>query len=376
MIMKSKNKVYLKKPYKMKINQLILYFLILSIDVISIPAFSQIPSNNGGKERSDKNFRFMPVPYINYDRTLGFSGGLLPMAMYNLNKKDTISPSSLSGGFGMYTSNKSWFIMQFNKFYFKEDRYRAILVGGTGQFNSQFYLDLPIFQDFIGYGTAASFIMVEMQRMIIPHLYAGINYKHAKLYTELDFTDLINETVYLDGIGAIISYDLRDNVYYPMQGILGNLKYSTYPEFLGNAYASNKIKLDYNHFFKLKNEHDVIGARFFGGLGLGDLSFNQLFVVGNNDIRGYTQGKYRGKQIIAMQGEYRWNPFKKIGFVGFAGIATVFNSINNSDNGKLLPAVGTGFRYNVFPKNHMNVGMDIAAGIDDWGIYFKIGEAF
>ena len=360
----------------MNINLLKLSLLILSIKLISLPVFSQIPANNGGKDRNEKNFRFIPVPYINYDRTLGFSGGLLPMAMYNLNKKDTISPSSLSGGFGMYTSNKSWFVMQFNKFYFNEDRYRVILVGGTGQFNSQFYLDLPIFQDFIGYGTATNFIMFEIQRRIIPHLYTGINYQHAKLYTELDITDLISETVYLDGIGVIISYDLRDNVYYPMQGLFANLKYSSYPEFLENEYASNKIKLDYNHFFELNNERDIIGARFFGGLGIGDLSFNQLFVVGNNDIRGYTQGKYRGKQIIAIQGEYRWNPLKKIGFVGFAGIATIFNSINDSDNGKLLPAVGTGFRYNVFPKNHMNVGMDFAAGMDDWGIYFKIGEAF
>lgn len=298
------------------------------------------------------------------------------MAMYKLNKNDTISPSSLSGGFGMYTSNKSWFLMQFNKLHFNEDKYRAILVAGTGQFNSQFFLDLPIFQDFIGYGTALNFIMVELQRQIVPHLYAGLNYKHAKLYTELELTDLVNETVYLDGLGAIISYDIRDNVYYPKSGFLANLKYSSYPQFMGNEYVSDKLTLDYNHFFELKNKRDIIGARFFGGIGLGDLSFNQLFVVGNNDIRGYTQGKYRGKQVMAVQGEYRWNPLEKIGFVGFAGVATVFNSINDADNGKLLPAIGTGFRYNVFPKNHMNVGMDIAAGIDDWGIYFKIGEAF
>lgn len=99
----------------------ILWLLIL----ISQPLFSQIPSSGGGSARSEKNFSFMPVPYVNYDRTLGFSGGLLPLAMYNLNKKDTISPSSLSGGFGMYTSNKSWFIMQFNKLHFYEDKYRG-----------------------------------------------------------------------------------------------------------------------------------------------------------------------------------------------------------------------------------------------------------
>jgi len=27
-------------------------------------------------------------------------------------------------------------------------------------------------------------------------------------------------------------------------------------------------------------------------------------------------------------------------------------------------------------KYHMNVGMDFAVGKDDWGLYFRIGEAF
>ncbi len=38
--------------------------------------------------------------------------------------------------------------------------------------------------------------------------------------------------------------------------------------------------------------------------------------------------------------------------------------------------ISTGFRFNVFPENHMNIGIDGAVGKDDWGIYFRIGEAF
>ena len=354
------------------LTELLIFALLFNLSF----AFSQIPSAEDGAKKSDKNFKFMPIPYINYDRTLGFSGGFLPMAMYNLSKKDTISPSSISGGFGMYTTNKSWFIMQFNKFYFHEDRYRLILAVGTGDFNSQFYLDLPIFEDFIGYSTAVNFFKVEVQRRVIPHLYAGVNYSYARLYMELDISENLNEETYLQSLGGIISYDIRDDVYYPRNGFISNLKYSSFPEFLGNNYVSNKITLDFNQYFEMKNKQDIIALRFYGGAGIGDLNFNQQFVIGNNDIRGYTQSKYRGNQILTLQGEYRWNPFEKIGFVGFAGVGTIFSGINESDNGKILPGIGTGFRYNVFPKNHMNVGMDFAAGVDDWGIYFKIGEAF
>ena len=42
----------------------------------------------------------------------------------------------------------------------------------------------------------------------------------------------------------------------------------------------------------------------------------------------------------------------------------------------LSPSSIAGLRSNIFPDNHMNTGIDIAAGKDDWGIYFRVGEAF
>ena len=79
---------------------------------------------------------------------------------------------------------------------------------------------------------------------------------------------------------------------------------------------------------------------------------------------------------MALQGEYRWNFGKKLSAVGFFGLATVFESINESANGEILPGVGAGFRYMVIEEYHMNAGMDFAVGRDDWGIYFRVGEAF
>ena len=43
--------------------------------------------------RIDGKFKFMPIPYLNYDRSLGFMLGAVPMLMFNPSEKDTISPS-------------------------------------------------------------------------------------------------------------------------------------------------------------------------------------------------------------------------------------------------------------------------------------------
>ena len=60
--------------------------------------------------------------------------------------------------------------------------------------------------------------------------------------------------------------------------------------------------------------------------------------------------------------------------MGFAGVATVFEGLNETDDGKLFP--GAAIRFTAFTENHMNVGFDAAVGDGDWGLYFRIGEAF
>lgn len=325
-----------------------------------------------------KNSEFRIVPYIGYNRTLGLQIGVVPLAMYKISKKDTISPSSISGAAVMYTTNKSWFAFQFNKFFFDEDRYRVVLAYGGGSLNSQMYIDIPI-NDFIDFNVAAFFAKIELQRRIMPKLYGGVNYSYSRMNTQpnpLALPEANNELAVLQGLGAMLSYDVRNSVYYPECGYYLNLKLQTYPSFMGNDFASNRIVFEANRYVAMMANRDVLALRFFGAAGIGDLSFNQQFVIGNKDIRGYTKGRYRGEQMVAIQGEYRWNPTKKVGLVGFAGAASIFSSENSADNGKLLPGLGAGFRYNVFPNNHMNVGVDAAVGKDDWGVYFKIGEAF
>ncbi len=148
----------------------------------------------------------------------------------------------------------------------------------------------------------------------------------------------------------------------------------------GASYVHTRFRtvdLDHNHYWSLRNQTDVIAARAFVGLGLGDLAFNRQYVVGRrSDIRGYTQGAHRGNYLLAVQAEYRWNFWKRFGAVGFAGLATMFEAINESDNGKIFPGAGVGMRFTAFTENHMNVGMDFAVGDGDRGLYFRIGDAF
>lgn len=332
----------------------------------------------GAAPRSDsaKNFSFLPIPYVNYDRSLGFSYGLIPMAMYTINKKDTISPQSLTGGIIMRTSNETWMGGVFGKFYLKEDTYRITAAAVTGNVNFQFYPDLPGAPEIIDYSTGLDYLSVDVQRKVAPSMYAGLGYVYTHFATSYDVDDSPTEFTSLHGGKLIWSYDKRDDVYYPRGGYLTNFNYNFYPDFFGNEVSSNKITIDHNQYFSARQNKDIFAARLFLGIGIGELDFNQQFILGGNDLRGYSQGEYRGEQLYALQGEYRWNPTERFGLVGFAGMAMVHNKNMTADNGKLLPSVGGGFRINVFPQNHMNVGLDAGVGVDDWSVSFQIGETF
>ena len=324
---------------------IILLLLLLSVNL----SYAQ-EKEKEKEEQKKKSKNIKVVPYISYNRTYEFMFGAVPMLMYKVNKKDTISPESISGLMGIYTTNKTWFAIAFSKLYLMEDHWRITIGAGLGNANSQFLSG--------------------------EDLYFGANYMYTKFNNEFDFETPVNEEVTLNGLGLVFLRDKRDNVYYPTKGSELNLDYTGYLSFMGNDDESSKIELQYNHFFKAKRGKDVIAVRGYGGFGLGNVPFNNLLVVEGTDLRGYSMGEYRGKQLVALQGEYRYNFKGNMGLVGFAGLGSVYGSEVEANNGKILPSIGMGYRYTVFPKNKMNIGIDVAAGRDDWGVYFRIGEAF
>ena len=134
------------------------------------------------------------------------------MAMYKLNPKDTVSPASISGLLGMYTTNDTWFAMFFQRFYLQEDNWRLTAAGGLGSINFQFFLDLPM-GGYVDYNTQADFLFLEGQRRIIGKLYLGAHYTYTTFNTTFgsDTTANLGETK-LHGMGLKLSYDKRYEV--------------------------------------------------------------------------------------------------------------------------------------------------------------------
>ncbi len=340
-------------------------------------AFCQKTTDSIARSKpKEKKVELRVMPYLSYNRNLQFMFGAIPMMMYKVNRKDTISPKSLSGLSAIYTTNGSYFVALFNKWYLAEDKWRIKLFALTGNQNSQFFVDDIDVPDFYDYGTKANVISVGVQRKIVRALYGGLSYTYAHYNTVYQDSIAPSSVSHTNGLVLSLLYDTRNSVYYPTQGNKVNLSWTSYPGWFGNAEPANKVSLEYDKYIPMRDNTDVIAARFLGKFGLGNIEFEQQVTLGGTDIRGYSEGKYRGDGLMDIQGEYRFNFNKKMGLVGFAGLATIYGSDTESFNWKLYPGAGVGYRYNAFKNSKFNIGLDGAVGKGDYGIYFRIGEAF
>ena len=125
----------------------------------------------------------------------------------------------------------------------------------------------------------------------------------------------------------------------------------------------------------------VLGFGLAGGLATGDVPFDGYQTYGTrNNLRGYPGGKYRGKYMVAIQSEYRYNIYNRWGAVAFAGTGSVWGNEENGEESfeqDWLPSIGLGARYMVSLEKRINIRLDYAVGVDgNQGLYFGIMEAF
>lgn len=355
---------------KINITTLVLLFLFQNF------AFSQF------KQDTTKKVNFATIPLINYNTTTGASLGLMAQAYYKVNPDDTISPSSSTGFIGMYTTNHTFFTMGFQQLYLKKDTWRILAAIGAGRINYQYWQELPITSGmFIAFGTEAKFAMTRVERKVYKQLYAGLTGVYSVAQTKFDIPDFFPDSLKTDNrnmnnLGYRLNYDNREHQINPYGGFNVEFKNQYYRNWMGSDNNFEAIQITYNHYYKIKNERNILATRINASIATGDVPFQGQNVVGRDDIRGYSSGKHRNNQIYSIQAEYRWRFYKNLGMVSFLGFASAVERIGDIPNEILLPGAGIGFRYLAIPKERINIGIDVAKGKDDWGLYFRIGESF
>jgi outer membrane protein assembly factor BamA len=97
---------------------------------------------------------------------------------------------------------------------------------------------------------------------------------------------------------------------------------------------------------------------------------------GSNILRGYYYGRYRDKNCVALQVEYRIPVWWRFGLVGFAGVAQVADKINHFASNRFWFAGGLGLRFFWNPEERISLRLDYGIGTNSSGMYITATEAF
>lgn len=334
----------------------------------------------------EKRVNFAVIPIVSYNKSFGTQLGVMANMFYDIKKDDLISPASILGFMGSYFANGTYFAGIFSKNYFNEDKWRTSLLVFMGNINFQTHLsfegiDFPFFIKeppsgvFIDYNTKFNYFEIEGERQIFRHFYGGLRYSYTSIETDFDSKIIPNETSYLSGVGLVIEYDSRDFIMNPKIGL--NTKFGTYSflESLGSSKDYHNLRLVFTKYLPI-NKRSLMLVHLFGVTAIGDVPFSGQNIVGGDEMRGYTDGRYRANQAYNIQTEYRWNFYRKWGIVAFGGLGFATDDFQGNNFSSILPSVGTGIRFLAIKSRNINVGMDVAVGKDDWGLYFRIGEVF
>ena len=178
------------------------------------------------------------------------------------------------------------------------------------------------------------------------------------------------------GPGIALSLDTRDNINDARTGIYILLESKWFRESFGSDYDYTVYEFRANRYFVLpKNTGIAVGAQV--RLSRGDIPFRELSSPDGTDIlRGIENGRYRDRDMAALQAEYRFPIKGRWGGTLFAETAQVVRTFSDLDADGFKYSLGAGVRYALNPSERFNLRLD--AGWVDGGIGFvlNIREAF
>ncbi len=346
------------------------------------------------------NLSFLIVPVPGYSPETNWSFGVAGAYYFHCKGQSKLSDIGFDAA---YTLNHQWNVNLTSTVYFGgNNRWFLYTHAGYKRYPDYFYGINSQFSDPRTYYTSDNiYLTFHPQYYINKNWIVGANVDLYYDYAKGDSSRLMshasqsipsgwNERVLLLGLGGIVSYDSRDEIYYPSQGMFMKLMGSYYPSLLDMNHQYGHLSLDFRQYIPLYKQL-IFAYQFKSECTIGkSVPFQMLPSIGGLDwVRGIRKGQFRDDAYLALQTELRfpiWDIFR--GTV-FWGMGDVYNLKNWKWQ---VPKMGYGVGLRLaINKQKVNVRFDIAHDYvygkyakgsvynywkDGFSFYLTIKEAF
>ncbi len=228
-------------------------------------------------------------------------------------------------------------------------------------------------------------IRVNFLKLVQPSLYAGVRYWFEDFnITELDTAGMLMDENITGSSGGVTSgpgvvgiYDTRDNIFFPRLGMYTEFFVQRNGDLTGSDFRYTTYSLDASRYFPIRNLPHVLALNFYSVIMTGSPPFNQLALLGGSKkMRGYFEGRYRDRNLLVLQAEYRAPIIWRLGLAGFASYGAVAHRLRDFQVQDFRYAFGGGIRFLLDKEKKINLRLDAGFAKNSSGFYLTIGEAF
>ena len=178
------------------------------------------------------------------------------------------------------------------------------------------------------------------------------------------------------GFGLLLTWDTRNNAYYPTKGNFAEFNFSNFSEVFGSDYQFSNYSLDLRKFLPA-GKNRVLGFQYFMRANNGSTPIRYMSMLGGTEImRGLYKGRYTDQDLVAFQAELRQYLFWRIGVAGFAAAGQVSPHVKNFGLNDFHYAYGAGLRILLHKREKLNLRVDFGFGYKSNGVYVILKEAF
>jgi len=235
-----------------------------------------------------------------------------------------------------------------------------------------------------------------MLRRILPNFYGGLGYQ-LDYHWNIESTSAGQEVYRISGhergvTGSSVSsgvavnllYDTRGNAINPQPGAYVNLLYRPNLTLLGSNTTYQTLLLEARRYLRLREgSGNILALWSYNVVTLqGTPPYLDLPSTGwdtySNTGRGFIQGRFRGKDMLYAEAEYRFRITRNrlLGGVVFGNAQTVSEPVTNRFD-RVVPALGMGLRVAMNKLSRTNLAIDYGFGFDgSRALTFNVGEVF
>jgi hypothetical protein len=331
------------------------------------------------KEDSVKKFGILPVPALGYTPETGMSFGVFSLFTFKFYPDSTTRTSSARLGID-FTMNKQVIFETSWIYFFDRERWFSRGLIHLSKYPDFYYgigESTPDSNE-VKYRSNRTVLEFELLKSIADKTFLGpfIRYEnYGKIeYMEgnqASFTELRPSHIF--GLGLTLIRDTRSNILTPQYGSYGEL--SVTANHLDKQWY-NRVKLDLRKYITFSE--NTLSFRLLNESVSGNPTFYDYRLFGGDkNARGYYFGRFRDKNLLTLQGEYRSPLWWRFGLALFGGISKIYPSIDAISVSHLKPNYGFGLRVLTDTKENINLRLDYAMGIGGQdGFYVYFGESF